>query len=210
MITCGACKHQHNDPAEVKACYEAKYNGFKPEAEVVIDHLAQIEAIGRFTSPETGVIDLAALLASVDNHPCNQPVEKRLPDGYFTVTFGEDDRVTLRVRTQKEDDSFAPGKQIVAYLSGPDNTADYRGFAFADAQTGRVNFWKRFKRSNAPKCQRYALNLVETCGRNASSSFGMTSRRVRVGARASQRSLASRRTRRLSQRISVHLAGRLL
>jgi hypothetical protein len=71
---------------------------------------------------------------------------KPVPDGYYTVVFNEatDDRITLRYRTQDTDADFAPGRQVVAYLTGPDNTIDYRGFAFADPKTGVWNVWKRF------------------------------------------------------------------
>lgn len=134
-ITCGACKQQHSDPAQVRACYAAKYGGFGP----VVDHLAAIEQLGR-------VDNLAELQASVDKHPSTiSPALRPLPDGYFTIVFNEDDRITLRIRTQEQDSSFAPGKQVVAYLAGPDNTSNYKGFAFADPTSGRVNLWKKFK-----------------------------------------------------------------
>lgn len=38
---------------------------------------------------------------------------------------------TFEIKTQDEDAKFAPGKRVVALLSGPDNTADYMGFGFA-------------------------------------------------------------------------------
>ena len=39
---------------------------------------------------------------------------------------------TFQIKTQKEGAKFAPGKRLVALLSGPDNEADYTGFAFID------------------------------------------------------------------------------
>lgn len=39
---------------------------------------------------------------------------------------------TLSVRTQADDAKFAPGKRVVALLTGPDNEHDYQGFGFMD------------------------------------------------------------------------------
>jgi hypothetical protein len=53
---------------------------------------------------------------------------------------------TIAIRTQKADAKFAPGERIVSLLSGPDNEADYRGFAFL--KRNRVLVWKS-KRATA-------------------------------------------------------------
>lgn len=37
---------------------------------------------------------------------------------------------TFRIRTQKDDANFAPGKRIVSLLTGTDNEASYTGFGF--------------------------------------------------------------------------------
>lgn len=75
-----------------------------------------------------------------------EKVEKgaKLPDGYFTVLFdfcGERTSRTLRVKTQPKDASFAPGKQIIALLTGRDNENDYTGFAFV-SENGFLSVWK--------------------------------------------------------------------
>ena len=62
-------------------------------------------------------------------------------DGYFTVALDYGHR-TFRIRTQERDAQFTPGKQIVAFLNGPDNTSDYVQFAFIIQ--GRLVPWKRF------------------------------------------------------------------
>lgn len=134
-VICGVCRTQHDSTEEVKACYAKKYGGFK--------ELAVLPTYDELQGRQEP--DLAELQASIDHHPSVVATLSPIPEGYFTVVFGEDDRITLRVRTQDADAQFAPGKQIISYLSGPDNTSDYRGFAFADATTGHVNFWKRFK-----------------------------------------------------------------
>jgi hypothetical protein len=63
-------------------------------------------------------------------------------DGYFTVALDYGHR-TFRIRTQDQDAQFAPGKQIVSFLNGTDNTSDYTSFAFII--DGRLVPWKRFQ-----------------------------------------------------------------
>lgn len=53
---------------------------------------------------------------------------------------------TFRLRTQKPTAKFAPGMRILSLLIGPDNTSQYKGFAFVD-EDGNVYLWKRYKDS---------------------------------------------------------------
>ena len=62
-------------------------------------------------------------------------------DGYYTVITGKTHR-TFRVRTQPADAAFAANKQIIAFLNGPNNEADYIQFAFVGNE--RIFPWKRF------------------------------------------------------------------
>lgn len=64
-------------------------------------------------------------------------------NGKFTIqnrTTGE--HRTFRVKTQKSDASFAPGKRIVSLLTGTDNENSYTGFAFLEVD-GPVVWTKR-------------------------------------------------------------------
>lgn len=54
---------------------------------------------------------------------------------------------TIRIHTQKADDSFAPGERIASLLSGSNNETDYTQFAFIKSN-GRVIVWKRFRGEN--------------------------------------------------------------
>ena len=65
-------------------------------------------------------------------------------NGFYTVITGNTHR-TFRIHTQPKDASFAPGKQVIGYLHGPDNGRDYRGFGFI--QGGKLVPWKRFQAS---------------------------------------------------------------
>lgn len=65
-------------------------------------------------------------------------------NGFYTiknVTTGN--HRTFRIKTQPEHSNFAAGKRIVGLLTGPDNTANYRNFAFL-ADTG-IHVWQKFK-----------------------------------------------------------------
>jgi hypothetical protein len=70
-----------------------------------------------------------------------------LHEGYFTVVFAEDDRITLRVRRQRKNSTFRPGELLVSYLSGSDNEGDYTGFAFVDESGPApiVRLWKKHR-----------------------------------------------------------------
>jgi Family of unknown function (DUF6011) len=60
-------------------------------------------------------------------------------DGFYTVIFQGGYR-TFRVSTNDEDASFAPGKQVIAFLG---RDAEYVSFAFVIE--GKLVPWKRFR-----------------------------------------------------------------
>ncbi len=64
-------------------------------------------------------------------------------NGYITVRSARTgDHRTFRIRTQKDDAKFAPGKRIVALLTGPDRE-DYQNWQqFAFVTDGRVKVWR--------------------------------------------------------------------
>lgn len=64
-----------------------------------------------------------------------------IPNGTFTLRRPDGTHRTFRVRTQREDARFAPGRRIIGFLSGPDNTSNYTWFGFVDV---RIVFWRRF------------------------------------------------------------------
>ncbi len=72
----------------------------------------------------------------------NTAVAAPTHDGFYTVQ-GHHGHYTYRLRTNDADASFAPGKQIIAYLAGPMNESDYINFAFVI--DGRIVAWKRFQ-----------------------------------------------------------------
>lgn len=69
-------------------------------------------------------------------------------DGTYTVVFdSEDDRVTIKIKSL--DDAacikyaIPHGSKIASFLSGPDNTSDFRGFAWIVGRAIRP--WKQFR-----------------------------------------------------------------
>lgn len=69
------------------------------------------------------------------------PAQTTIHDGFYTVVTGNTHR-TFRVRTNEPDSNFAPGRQVIGFLSGPDNSSDYINFAFVGNE--RIFPWKRF------------------------------------------------------------------
>jgi hypothetical protein len=70
-----------------------------------------------------------------------------VPNGTYTVV-DNDSRTTIRVKDCKFGD-FPPGTQVAEFLSGPDNEADYTGFAFVQGSV--VKIWTRYKGSEKLK-----------------------------------------------------------
>lgn len=69
-----------------------------------------------------------------------------LKDGFYTVAFksieyGAGHR-TFKVETMAEESNFAPGKTVIYYLFGSDNTKDYRGLGFVI--DGKLVLWKKY------------------------------------------------------------------
>lgn len=61
-------------------------------------------------------------------------------DGYYTVVLEDGTHRTFRIRTQSADSDFAPSKQIIATLTGSDNTSNYTQWGFVNGAT--INVWK--------------------------------------------------------------------
>ena len=65
-------------------------------------------------------------------------------NGTYTIRNKETgEHRTFRVKTQKDDSTFAPGKRIVALLSGPNNESDYKGFGFVNDD--RIAVWTKLR-----------------------------------------------------------------
>lgn len=69
------------------------------------------------------------------------PSTKVVLDGTYTVPRPQG-HITIRLATQPLDSDFAPGSQVAAFLSGPDNGSDYTSFAFVIE--ARPTMWRRF------------------------------------------------------------------
>lgn len=67
---------------------------------------------------------------------------EQIPNGIFTLESPTGQHRTLRVQTWKADKDKQP-KRSLGLLTGPDNTSDYKDFAFVNACN--VFVWKRFQ-----------------------------------------------------------------
>lgn len=84
----------------------------------------------------------------------------KLPNGTYTLRNIESgDHRTVRVRTQPEDSTFAPGERVVSLLTGPDNTRDFDGFAFLK-DGDRLAVWARYHGTQAEKIGRLLLDMT--------------------------------------------------
>jgi hypothetical protein len=100
-----------------------------------------------------------------------------LVDGYYTIVFPATENepqthLTLRLRTQKGDADFMPGKLLVSLLIGPDNESDYMRVGHVVGGSFRV--WTKHR--NNGKLQEALLVL---CGdpRAAQAAYAEISRR---------------------------------
>ena len=92
-----------------------------------------------------------------------------LQDGTYTIVSGgpvaTPNYVTIRLETgkcqttQDGQKNFFFGKQIVSFLSGPDNENNFTGFAHLD-ENGGLHVWKKFREGNAVKKYEQALNIL--------------------------------------------------
>lgn len=109
-----------------------------------------------------------------------------LVDGYYTIVFEDEveeeidgemvkstvrSHLTLRLRTQKGDAEFMPGRMIVSLLVGPNNEADY--MRVGHVLSGGVKVWSKH-RNNAKLDEA----LLVLCGdpRAAQAAYAEASR----------------------------------
>ena len=66
-----------------------------------------------------------------------------LAEATHTVIFEDDDYQTIKIERQPKGDRFMPGKLIIRYLSGPDNTNDYTGYGDVSEDGKTVKIWRK-------------------------------------------------------------------
>jgi len=79
------------------------------------------------------------------------PPPCKVKDGFYTCVFKDGDYRTLKVETKPLDAITLPGKTIISYLHGPDNSRDYSGFGFInhDKEGDEVFYlWKKHKKED--------------------------------------------------------------
>lgn len=109
-----------------------------------------------------------------EQSPCEKP-NILTHNGVFTVKnplTGE--HRTYKIRTQKPDANFAPGKRVVSMLTGSDNTHDYTGFGFV-LDTG-IQVWK--KQAHMAAHAKMLENLAEHARTGKVEVFAATRCRV--------------------------------
>ena len=173
-IKCGNCKGSHDKAAEVRGCYGLHRTHHQQQVTARVQEWVQsnqeFEAEKR---AEAGIRHMVAQAAAAKaGTPAPKPV---VEDGFYTVVFPSGSYRTLRVKTQEAGAKFAPGEQIVSFLSGSDNESDYTGFAFLKPD-GRTFVWKRFKENGALAL---ALNVLTRDPEAAGQEYSLRSNRCR-------------------------------
>lgn len=147
-IRCGNCKKRHSTADEVRGCYartaeEARW----AEAEIAAERAATRYFEEGPHGPRYDVHEeRERYLEDLDRQRLEDARraagQYHEPEGYFTVVE-DGDHVTLRFRRQDEQDDFMPGKVLVGYLTGPDNTWDYLNIGNLEA--GRLRVWRKHR-----------------------------------------------------------------
>jgi hypothetical protein len=116
MVKCGNCKGHHATIAEVKECFGMKRSAPPPR---------EVRSADPFANLKPSIIG------------------DELEQGTYTVVFDEetDDRITVRFK----EPSWGKwkGTQLIEYLFGPDNTADFR--RCGNRMEGGYRIWNAYK-----------------------------------------------------------------
>lgn len=83
--------------------------------------------------------DIEADLTSLT--PQQESIQPVIPNGTYTVVLPSGNHRTIRISDDFREDQ-PEGAQMAAYLYGPDNDAQYQGFAFV--QGGAARIWRSF------------------------------------------------------------------
>jgi hypothetical protein len=147
---------------DVDAAFDSLYAEMTiSEASSAIDGLLQIRAERK-----------AQQKATVEVH--STVTEPALPEGYFTVEFGElydgeETHRTFRVKDASSQSKLA-GKRIISLLVGSNNESDYTGVGFVDADGVKV--WKRF---SGDSVMREAIDILTGDVESAQMGYAMRS-----------------------------------
>lgn len=74
-------------------------------------------------------------------------------DGTYTLVLPNGDYRTLQFRTKPATAEFAPGEQIILYLSGPDNDLSFTSCGILK-KDGRIIWWKKFRADSDSQLRR--------------------------------------------------------
>ena len=98
----------------------------------------------RGPSEQTFSIPVEDEIPTIAPQTVSQPtsVEQKVPNGTYTVVFADQDYRTLRIKDDFRSDA-PEGSQMAEYLIGPDNSRDFKGFAFVSGE--KVGIWRKFK-----------------------------------------------------------------
>lgn len=83
----------------------------------------------------------------------------KIANGSFTLTWPDGKHKTFRIKTQKNDSHFAPGKRVIALMTGSDNENSFTGFGFVD--NNGVRIWDSISSGRAKTAWVYSEGKLE-------------------------------------------------
>lgn len=140
-------------------------------------HSAELDEEHSMYSFEVGPGSLYASLHARQEDVIVNPDITSIPDGTYSVVRGNS-YATIKLETQDNElteqgkKNFFYGKQIVKFLSGPDNLNNFTGFAHLDEQ-GALRVWKSFKKDGSITKYQEALNFLQSHGEEALRAGGL-------------------------------------
>lgn len=132
----------HDTIADVRACFQ------QSSAPKTVPAPAPAPAPAFRRQPQAAPDRMATLL----RQPGQIAISGILHKGYFTVTFEDGSRRTLRVRRQDKDAKFKPGTLLIGYLNGSNNEVDYQNVAEVREFNGQpvgVSIWMKHRDKTA-------------------------------------------------------------
>lgn len=79
-------------------------------------------------------------------------------NGTYSISSPTGEHRTFDISTQPENAEFAPGKRIIALLTGPNNNADYKSFGFVT--DNGINVYKKLRGTDEPSHFDWYAHLV--------------------------------------------------
>lgn len=94
-----------------------------------------------------------------------------IADGTYTVVNTDGKRRTFSLETQSDKAEFAPGKQVIALLTGSDNENDFTSVGIIN-EDGRLIIWRKHRNTDMAANVEIALDVIRNMSNTERESAG--------------------------------------